>query len=121
MEVEVSGGKKKSKEEQKTMDMDIGCEFKKDGTATMDVLLPMSGTWEVLKVDGNKLTVKMVMEMPSFSGESKMENGKVTQTERVTTEKETQEFSIVFETDDRITMMPVDDPTQKATMVRQKK
>jgi hypothetical protein len=102
-------------------ELEIGCVFKTDGTMTMDLLFPMSGTWEVVKADGDKLTVKTVLEMPSFSSESKMEGDKQQETTKVSTSKETQEFSIVFETDDRIVMSPTDDPDEKGTLERQKK
>lgn len=118
MEGEVGGGKSS----QKVQNMvDVGCEFKKDGTVTMDVLFDVSGTWEVVKTEGNALTVKMVMQVPDFSSESKMDDGKVTESTKVATTKETKNFLIVFETDDRITMAPEDEPQDKATMERQKK
>lgn len=99
-------------------------EFKQDGTMTMDIpfLGPASGTWALIQSEGNKLTIKTVMEIPSIemSFEEHVEGSESSSEEsvKIETESEEQTFSVIFETDDRITMAPQDTPDEAITLHR---
>jgi hypothetical protein len=99
-------------------ELEVSAEFKDDGTLNMDMFFELSGTWELVKAEGDKLTINSVMEMemPSFEGEATEAMEEI----EVESEKEEMEFTIVFETDDRITMAPTDEPDQAATLERQR-
>lgn len=100
-----------------SMDVPVTVEFKDGGAMTINAMIfALSGTWQVVKAEGNNVTIKSVMEMPSFSFEST--DGK--QKTETKTSKEEDEFSIVFQTDDRITMTPKKDPDESMTLERQK-
>ena len=89
-------------------------QFKEDKTMTMDTpFMPISGTWSVVRSEGSKLVINTALEMPSL----KISNEKA----EVKTKKiDEKEFSMVFETDDRIKMAPTDDPDDAATLQREK-
>jgi hypothetical protein len=88
-------------------------EFKEDKTTTMKGgPIPLSGTWSLVRAEGDKLTIKTAMELPSF----KIEGDKST----VETKTQEKEFTIDFETDDRMKMAPTDDPSDAQTFDRQK-
>lgn len=96
-------------------------EFRGDGTMMMDMLFaPASGTWQLVKTDGKKLTVLTVMNVPSGSISEKTENGKTVRTEEFKTHKEEDTFTVVFETDDRIEMSRLEDPGEVMTLQRRK-
>jgi hypothetical protein len=103
-------------------DMEISIDFKDDGTLSMNMMfVEMAGTWKVTGAEGDKLTVNTVMEMPSFDVTMESEEGeKVAEKPEVKVEKEEKDFTIVFETDDRITMAPTDEPDDMVTLTRQK-
>ena len=104
-----------------TLDLEVTVEFKDDGTMTMAHLFPLSGTWELVRAQGNNLTIKTVLEGPSeLSWEQKTEGGKTKRISKVKTEKRAQEFAVVFENDDRITMNPPDDPTEAMRLERRR-
>ena len=98
-------------------ELEVSAEFKDDGTLKMDMFFELSGTWELVKAEGDKLTVNSVleMEMPSPEGEPT----EATEEIEVESEKQEMEFTIIFETDDRITMAPTDDPDEAVTLDRQ--
>jgi len=97
------------------MDMSITMEFKDGGAAVMDmVMFKINGTWKVLKADGDKLTVNMEMEPPDLGGLMK---GKEKDAKPP---KETEEFTIVFQTDDKISMGPTKSPKEAIILDRQK-
>ena len=104
------------------MDMTMTVQFK-DGGAMTTVAgpfpMPMNGTWEVVKAEGNNVTVKSVMEMPHISGKFSSNGGKEEDKVEVKTKNQTEEFSIVFQTDDRITMAPTKEPEEALTLDRQ--
>lgn len=96
------------------VDVPITVEFKDGGAMSMSVfIVSLSGTWEVLSAEGNNVSVKTVLDMPAGMESDKGAGSKGG--------KETQELSIVFQTDDRITMASKDDPKDVATLDRQKK
>jgi len=98
-------------------------EFRGDGALAMDIPFfpaPVRGTWKVLKSEGSKLTVATVLEMPSFSFESKTVNDKASSKTDIQTKKEEDTFTIVFETADRIVMTPAKMPDEPLTLQRKK-
>lgn len=98
--------------------MSLELKFQDDGTMTMEmpILGDVSGTWEVTAAEEKKVTINTVMKMPSFEMSG---DGEGNETTKVEYSEESQEFSIAFETDDRITMAPTDDPSSPATLDRQ--
>lgn len=98
-------------------------EFKADGVMTMTMPIfeiPIKGTWKGTKSEGNKFTIDTVLEMPSFGFEAKTVDGKTTQKEEITTKKEQDTFTVVFETPDRIVMTAAKEPDQPMTLQRKK-
>ncbi len=90
-----------------SMSMEI--KFQDDGTMTMEMPLmddPVSGTWEVTAAEEKKVTIHTVLKMPSFEFSG---DGEGNETTKIEYNEDPQDFSIVFETDDRITMTPTDD------------
>ena len=98
------------------MDVTMTVEFKDGGamSVAMGPFPTMNGTWEVVKAEGNNVTVKSVMEMPDLGALAGKEK-------QAKPQKETEELLIVFLTDDRITMSPTKDPKDVGTLDRQKK
>lgn len=96
---------------------DMSVEFKDDGTLNIDARHKLSGTWELVKAEEDKLIVNSVlgMEMPSIEGEA----AEAVEEIEVESEKEEMEFTILFETEDRITMTFTDVPDEPFTLERQ--
>lgn len=93
-------------------EIEASVEFKEDGTMTMDMMgFELSATWELVKAEGNKLTLNAVLDTGPSEGEGKIE---------VEPEDKEQELTIVFETDDRITFTFTEDPDEPLTLERQR-
>ncbi len=108
-------GAEKGEKNGPPMEMTITMEFKDGGAAVMDMMMfKINGTWKVLKADGEKLTVNMEMEPPDLGGLMK---GKEKDAKPP---KETEEFTIVFQTNDKISMGPTKKPAEAIVMDRQK-
>lgn len=118
----MQGGPDAKIEASEEEEIELSVEFKDDGSMTMDVGLPveMSGTWKLAKAEGNTLTVNTVIDTPSGEFSVDEEGAKATEKVGMKTEKEELEFTIVFDTDDRIIMAPSDKPDQPTTFERQR-
>jgi hypothetical protein len=95
-------------------------EFKEGGALRADILIEMSGTWKVVKEEGNTLTVDTEVDMPDFQFESKTEKGKTVEKTKEGVKKEKKTFKITFDGPDAITMTDVDDKPQPLKLKRKK-
>jgi hypothetical protein len=81
-------------------------EFKENGELKLDVIFELTGTWKVVKEEGNTFTVDTVVEMPDFKFES--------------TKKERKTFTITFDGPDAMTMTEVGDKPDPMKFKRKK-
>jgi hypothetical protein len=97
------------------MDMSMTVEFNDGGTMSVSAMgHTEKGTWQVVKAEGNKLTVNTAGEESQFGGEMKgKEKG-------AKPPQEPEVLSIVFQTDDKISMGPTKNPNETMTLDRQK-
>jgi len=99
------------------MDMTVTIEFKDGGTAVMEMMgEKANAAWKVVKAEGNTLAANMEIEEPDLGALTGKEKGK----DAAKPTKKTEELTIVFQTDDKITMGPTNKPAQTLTLDRQK-
>jgi predicted RNA-binding protein len=112
-------GAEKGEKKGPPMEMTITVEVKDDGTAVMDAIGDKRNfNWKVIKAEGNKVTLNMetdAPEPPDLGALVGKEKGKEAKPKKVT-----EEITIVFETDDKITGGPTRLPAEAITLDRQK-
>jgi hypothetical protein len=97
--------------------------FQPDGTFSVElpIPIPIQGTWQVARADGDSLTVKTVEEHQSISFSSETdEKGRQVEKEETTTKKEDGEYDILFKSDDQIVMTRKDEPDEPITFHRKR-
>jgi hypothetical protein len=100
--------------------MSMTVEFKANGELKLDVFFELTGTWKVVKEEGNTLTIDTEVGMPDFKFESKTEKGKTVEKTEEGVKKERKTFTITFDGPDVITMTDVDDKPQPMKLKRKK-
>lgn len=95
--------------------MTMDFEFKDDGKMSMDMFgIKAAGTWKVKSVDGDKVTIETILEMPSKIRGSGPDAGKT-----VETKTETKDFLVSFKSDNEATFHPVGDAKDPLTLKRE--
>jgi hypothetical protein len=82
----------------------MSVEFKKNGELKLDVFFELTGTWKVVKEEGNTLTIDTEVEMPDFKFEATTKDGKTVEKSDKSTKKERKTFTITFDGPDAMTM-----------------
>jgi hypothetical protein len=100
--------------------MSMTAEFKENGELKLDVIFELTGTWKVVKEEGNTLTVDTVVEMPDFKFEATTKDGKTVEKSEQSTKKERKTFTITFDGPDAMTMTEVGDKPDPMKFKRKK-